>query len=51
MTALLRLFAQRLEVVARAAVAHVELVSDDREPHRMNAEQQLAVLDSVTSEI
>src|SRR5262245_15714486 len=37
----------RSEVIARETAAHVELVSDDWKPHRVRAEQQLAVLDGM----
>jgi len=38
---------RRPEVVARRAVPDVELVADDRVPHRVPAEQELAVFDGV----
>ena len=51
MTALLRLLAKRLEVVAGAAVTDIELMSDDRKPHRMDTKQQLAVFDGVAPDV
>src|SRR5262249_50651620 len=42
---------QRLEVLAIGAVTDVELVADDRKPHRVRTEQQLAVFDGVEAEI
>ena len=47
MTARPSLLVERLEVVAATAVADVELVTDDGEPHGVSAEQKLAVLNGV----
>ena len=41
----------RLEIVAGGAVADVELVADDRKPHGVGAEQQLAVFDGVEARV
>src|SRR4029453_2446856 len=43
--------ADRLEIVAGGAVVDVELVTDDREPHGVSAEQQLAVFDRMEARI
>ena len=42
--------APRLEDVAPLAVPQIELVTDDREEHRVRAVQQLAVHDGVDAE-
>src|SRR3954464_9547103 len=42
---------RRPEIVAREAVAHVELVADDREQHGMRAEKQEAVRDGVQPDV
>src|SRR5579864_8577868 len=39
------------EVVATGAIAHVELVADDRKQHRMRAEQQQTVGNRVMTQI
>ena len=51
MTAPLSLLAERFEILAAGAVAHVELTSHDREPHRVRAEKQFAVLDRVAADV
>src|SRR5437870_4265953 len=45
--ALQTLSRDRLEIVARSAVADVELIADNREPHRVRAEKELPVFDGV----
>ena len=40
-----------LEVVTCGAIADVELVADDRKPHRVRAEQELAVFDGMGAEV
>ena len=40
-----------LVIVAGRAIADVELVADDRKPHRVRAEQELAVFDGVKAEV
>ena len=41
----------RLVVVAAGAVADVELIADDGEPHGMRAKQQVTVLDRVEADV
>ena len=43
--------AGRFEVLAVGAVADVEFIADDREPHRVCTEQQVAVFDRVRADI
>ena len=40
-----------LVIVAGRAIADVELVADDRKPHWVRAEQELAVFDGVKAEV
>jgi hypothetical protein len=39
------------EVLAPVAIPHVELISNDREPHRVSTVQKLAILDRVEPEV
>src|SRR5207244_4364411 len=41
----------RFEVLTVSAITHVELIPDNREPHRMRAEEQLTVFDRVRPEV
>src|SRR5919199_810520 len=41
----------RFEVLAAVAVAHIELIADDGEPHRVRAKEQLAVFDCVQTDV
>jgi hypothetical protein len=43
--------AEGLEVLAAVAAPDVEVISNDRKPHWMGAEQQLAVFDGVKTDI
>ena len=42
---------RRPEIVAAGAAPDVELVPDDRKPHRMRAVEKLAVSDGVESDV
>ena len=43
--------ADRLEIIAVRAAPDVELIADDRKPHRVRAVQQLAVFDGVKTDV
>jgi hypothetical protein len=48
---LTRLRAPRPKILARRAVAHIELIPDNGKQHRMRAEQKVAVGDGVQADV